>query len=54
MTPTPEPARPLPPRPLLLAVLAGLGMVGPFTIDTIFPAFAQMAVALIPNQPSTA
>lgn len=46
MTPTPEPARPLPPRPLLLAVLAGLGMVGPFTIDTIFPAFAQMAVAL--------
>lgn len=46
MTPTPEPARPLPPRPLLLAVLAGLGMVGPFTVDTIFPAFAQMAVAL--------
>lgn len=27
-------------------VLAGLGMVGPFTIDTIFPAFGQLAIAL--------
>ncbi len=32
----------LPPQPLLLVILAGLGMVGPFSIDTIFPAFQQM------------
>lgn len=38
--------RPLPPQWLLLSILAGLGMVGPFAIDTIFPAFAQMAVDL--------
>ena len=30
----------------MLVVLAGLGMVGPFSIDTIFPAFAQMTHAL--------
>nr|WP_206079878.1 MFS transporter [Propioniciclava coleopterorum] len=36
----------MPPQPVLLVALAGLGMVGPFTIDTIFPAFAQMAVDL--------
>ena len=30
------------PQWLFLVVLAGLGMVGPFSIDTIFPAFAQM------------
>ncbi|MFT3875406.1 MAG: multidrug effflux MFS transporter [Propioniciclava sp.] len=33
-------------QPLLLVVLAGLGMVGPFSIDMIFPAFAQMSDAL--------
>lgn len=38
--------RPLPPQWLLLTILAGLGMVGPFSIDTMFPAFAQMAVDL--------
>lgn len=38
--------RPLPPQPLLLIVLAGLGMVGPFTIDTIFPAFGRMGADL--------
>ena len=31
-----------PPQSLLIAILAGLGMVGPFSIDTIFPAFQQM------------
>lgn len=36
----------MPPQPVLLVALAGLGMVGPFTIDTIFPAFAQMAIDL--------
>ena len=36
----------LPPQWLLLTILAGLGMVGPFSIDTMFPAFAQMAVDL--------
>lgn len=36
----------LPPQPLLLTILAGLGMVGPFSIDTIFPAFTQMAADL--------
>lgn len=30
----------------MLVVLAGLGMVGPFSIDTVFPAFAQMSRAL--------
>lgn len=30
----------------MLVLLAGLGMVGPFSIDTIFPAFAQMAADL--------
>lgn len=34
------------PQWLLVVILAGLGMVGPFTIDTIFPAFAQMGVEL--------
>jgi len=36
----------LPPQWILLTILAGLGMVGPFSIDTMFPAFAQMAVEL--------
>lgn len=36
----------LPPQWLLLSILAGLGMVGPFSIDTMFPAFAQMAIDL--------
>lgn len=36
----------MPPQPVLLIALAGLGMVGPFTIDTIFPAFTQMAADL--------
>lgn len=35
-----------PPQSLLIAILAGLGMVGPFSIDTIFPAFQQMGAAL--------
>lgn len=39
-------SRALPPQWLLLTILAGLGMVGPFSIDTIFPAFAQLAVDL--------
>ena len=39
-------AQSLPPQGLLLTILAGLGMVGPFSIDTMFPAFAQMAVDL--------
>ncbi|HEY3336965.1 MAG TPA: multidrug effflux MFS transporter [Propionicimonas sp.] len=30
------------PQWLFLLIMAGLGMVGPFSIDTIFPAFAQM------------
>lgn len=38
--------RALPPQWLLLTILAGLGMVGPFSIDTIFPAFAELAVDL--------
>ncbi|MFT3833157.1 MAG: multidrug effflux MFS transporter [Micropruina sp.] len=38
--------RSLPPQWLLLIILAGLGMVGPFSIDTMFPAFAQMAIDL--------
>ena len=39
-------SRTLPPQWLLLTILAGLGMVGPFAIDTIFPAFAELAVEL--------
>lgn len=35
----------MPPKPLLLIILAGLGMIGPFSIDMIFPAFAQMGAA---------
>ncbi|MFT3860337.1 multidrug effflux MFS transporter [Micropruina sp.] len=38
--------RSLPPQWLLLTILAGLGMVGPFSIDTMFPAFTEMAVDL--------
>ena len=30
------------PNALFLAILAGLGMVGPFSIDTIFPAFGSL------------
>lgn len=30
------------PNALFLAILAGLGMVGPFSIDTIFPAFGAL------------
>lgn len=30
-------------RGLFLVILAGLGMVGPFSIDTMFPAFGQMS-----------
>ncbi|MDN5795402.1 MAG: multidrug effflux MFS transporter [Intrasporangium sp.] len=33
-------------RPVLVIVLAALTMVGPFTIDTIFPAFESMAADL--------
>jgi DHA1 family bicyclomycin/chloramphenicol resistance-like MFS transporter len=36
----------MPPQGLLLVILAGLGMVGPFSIDTIFPAFVDLAVDL--------
>ncbi|MFT4297239.1 MAG: multidrug effflux MFS transporter [Micropruina sp.] len=38
--------RELPAQWILLTILAGLGMVGPFSIDTMFPAFAQMAIDL--------
>ena len=31
-------------RGLFLAILAGLGMVGPFSIDTMFPAFTRMSL----------
>ncbi|MEA4945766.1 MAG: multidrug effflux MFS transporter [Propionicimonas sp.] len=31
-----------PPQWLFLTILAGLGMIGPFSTDTIFPAFAQL------------
>lgn len=31
-----------PSQPVLLVALAGLGMIGPFSIDTIFPAFSAM------------
>lgn len=31
---------------MLLVVLAALGMIGPFSIDTIFPAFAQLGAEL--------
>lgn len=42
-----DPARrPVGGRLALVAVLAGLTMVGPFTIDAIFPAFAAMRVEL--------
>lgn len=51
MTPTgpaaAQPSAPLVdvgPRWLFLVILAGLGMVGPFSIDTMFPAFARMAL----------
>ena len=30
------------PQWLFLVILAGLGMVGPFSIDTMFPAFVRM------------
>jgi len=33
-------------QPVLLVVLAGLGMVGPFSIDTVFPAFSRMGADL--------
>ena len=36
------PGRAVGPQWLFLVIMAGLGMVGPFSIDTIFPAFAQM------------
>ncbi len=48
MTALPPPAistppdRSVGPQWLFLVIMAGLGMVGPFSIDTIFPAFAQM------------
>ncbi len=41
MTPTPSRTA----TPTLLISLAALGMVGPFSIDTMFPAFAQMGRA---------
>ena len=48
MTALPPPAADTPSSPvvgpqwLFLVTMAGLGMVGPFSIDTIFPAFARM------------
>lgn len=42
--PTPDPDRDLPgPAWATIALLAALSMFGPFTIDTVFPAFASMA-----------
>ena len=35
-----------PPDSIIVTVLAGLGMFGPFSTDTIFPAFAQMGTDL--------
>jgi MFS transporter, DHA1 family, multidrug resistance protein len=40
----------LPPKPLMLAILAGLGMLGPFSIDMVFPAFAQMQLEFGTNE----
>lgn len=31
--------------PIVVIIIAMLGMIGPFTIDTIFPAFQQMGIA---------
>ncbi len=49
MTALPPPAISTPPERSVggrsgcsCVIMAGLGMVGPFSIDTIFPAFAQM------------
>lgn len=33
-----------PPDPVIVAILAGLGMFGPFSTDTVFPAFTEMGV----------
>jgi len=35
-----------PPDPIIVTILAGLGMFGPFSTDTVFPAFAQMGTEL--------
>ena len=42
LTASPAAAARTEPRWLFLVILAGLGMVGPFSIDTMFPAFARM------------
>lgn len=42
MPTTPSAAVDTGPHWLFLMILAGLGMVGPFSIDTMFPAFARM------------
>lgn len=52
MKPSPAPQSAVPPAAvvdvgpqwLFLVILAGLGMVGPFSIDTMFPAFTRMGV----------
>lgn len=38
------------PNGLFLVILAGLGMVGPFSIDSMFPAFARMGVEFGVNE----
>ena len=46
MSATPAPATPAIPTRRLALLLAGLSMFGPFTIDTIFPAFPAMGAEL--------
>lgn len=45
-TPSPDHPTRRPPDAVLVLVLAALGMIGPFSIDTIFPAFAQLGTDL--------
>lgn len=35
-----------PAEPVIVVILAALGMIGPFSIDTVFPAFEEMALDL--------
>ncbi|HBX82758.1 MAG TPA: Bcr/CflA family drug resistance efflux transporter, partial [Propionibacteriaceae bacterium] len=50
MTTAAEAPPQLPAKPVMLSMLAGLGMVGPFSIDMVFPAFAQMQVQFGVNE----
>lgn len=46
MSHTPEPSQPLAPRWIITLLLAGLSTLGPFSIDTYFPAFSAIATNL--------